>query len=66
MIAAPVGHQCPTCVAEARKEFRQGPGRRIAVANAKATSVTSVLLALMGIGYLLEIAAGGAGAISSR
>ncbi|CAN5746323.1 hypothetical protein BH18ACT17_BH18ACT17_15660 [soil metagenome] len=63
MIAAPVGHQCPTCVAEARKEFRQGPGRRIAVANAKATSVTSVLLALMGIGYLLEIAAGGAGAL---
>ncbi len=63
MIAAPVGHQCPTCVAEARKEFRQGPGRRIAVANAKARSVTSVLLALMGIGYLLEIAAGGAGAL---
>ena len=52
MIAAPVGHQCPTCVAEARSEYRKGPGRRVAVSRAKATSVTSVLLVLMGIGYL--------------
>src|SRR5512134_4115782 len=55
MIAAPVGHQCPTCVAEARNEYRRGPGRRIAVANAKAISVTSVLLVLTGAGYVLEI-----------
>jgi membrane associated rhomboid family serine protease len=65
MIAAPVGHQCPTCVAEARKEYRRGPGRRVAVANARATSVTSVLLVLMGIGYLLEVATGGAGSLLS-
>jgi membrane associated rhomboid family serine protease len=65
MIAAPVGHQCPTCVAEARREYRQGPGRRVAVANAKAISVTSVLLALMGIGYVLEVVAGGVGSLVS-
>lgn len=63
MIAAPVGHHCPTCVAEARREYRQGPGRRVAIANAKATSVASLLLVLMGIGYALEVFAGGAGSL---
>ncbi|MGH2539675.1 MAG: rhomboid family intramembrane serine protease [Actinomycetota bacterium] len=63
MIAAPVGHQCPNCVTEARSEYRKGPGRRVAIANARATSVTAVLLVLMGAGYLLEVAAGGAGAL---
>ena len=63
MIAAPVGHHCPTCVAEARREYRQGPGRRVAIANAKATSVASALLVLMGVGYVLEVAAGGAGSL---
>jgi membrane associated rhomboid family serine protease len=52
-------------VAEARREYRQGPGRRVAVANAKATSVTSVLLVLMGIGYVLEAVAGGVGSLMS-
>lgn len=65
MVAAPVGHHCPTCVAEARSEYRRGPGRRVAVANAKATSVTAVLLVLMGVGYVLEVISGGAGAIVS-
>ncbi|MDH4113426.1 MAG: rhomboid family intramembrane serine protease [Actinomycetota bacterium] len=65
MIAAPVGHQCPTCVGEARSEYRKGPGRRVAIANAKATNVTSVILALMGIGYVLEVVAGGAGSLMS-
>ena len=55
MRSAPVGHHCPTCVEEARKEFRQGPGRRIAVANAKATSVTAVLLVAIGAVYVLEV-----------
>ena len=55
MIEAPVGYQCPECVAEARSEFRKGPGRRIAVANAKGVSLTKVLLvALAGI-YALEV-----------
>ena len=64
MIPAPVGHQCPECVAEARREFRQGPGRQIAVANLKATQVTKILLIAMAIGYLWElIVAGGPGSL---
>jgi membrane associated rhomboid family serine protease len=64
MIPAPVGHQCPTCVAEARREYRRGPGRRIAVAGARATGATTVLLAAIGIGYLWElIVAGGPGSL---
>jgi rhomboid protease GluP len=54
MNAAPVGHHCPTCVAEARREFRRGPGRRIAVANVKATSVTTILIAIIGVAFLLQ------------
>lgn len=56
MIPAPVGHQCPECVAEARREYRQGPGRQIAVANLKATPVTKILLITIAIGYLWELA----------
>ena len=64
MIPAPVGHQCPECVAEARREYRQGPGRQIAVANLKATPVTKILLVAMGIGYVWElVVAGGPGAL---
>ncbi|MGZ5329186.1 MAG: rhomboid family intramembrane serine protease [Actinomycetota bacterium] len=63
MRSAPVGHHCPTCVEEARKEFRQGPGRQIAIANAKATSVTAALLVAIGAVYLLEVLKGGAGAL---
>jgi membrane associated rhomboid family serine protease len=54
MIEAPVGYQCPECVAEARREFRKGPGRRIAVANAKRVSATNVLLAAIGAVFLAE------------
>jgi len=64
MIPAPVGHQCPECVAEARREYRQGPGRQIAVANLKATPVTKLLLIAMGIGYVWElVVAGGPAAL---
>ncbi len=63
MRSAPVGHHCPTCVDEARREFRQGPGRRIAVANAKATSVTVVLLVAIAAAYVLEVIQGGAAAL---
>ena len=64
MIPAPVGHQCPECVAEARREYRQGPGRQVAVANLKATPVTKILLIAMAIGYLWELAvAGGPGSL---
>lgn len=63
MVPAPVGHQCPDCVDEARREFRKGPGRRMAVANAKAVSVTSVILVTLALGYLIEVASGGAGSL---
>jgi len=63
MIEAPVGYQCPDCVAEARREFRRGPGRRIAVANAKGVSATKVLLALIGAVFVLEVVKGGPNSI---
>jgi membrane associated rhomboid family serine protease len=64
MIPAPVGHQCPECVAEARREYRQGPGRQIAAANLKTTPVTKILLLAIGIGYVWElVVAGGPGSI---
>jgi membrane associated rhomboid family serine protease len=65
MIAAPVGHQCPVCVAEARQEFRRGPGRRIAVANAKGVSVTNVILVSLIAVFVLEIVRGGVESIVS-
>ena len=66
MIAAPVGHQCPDCVAEARREFRQGPGRRIAVANIKrrASATTALLVAIVAM-YLVEVVTGGPGSLMS-
>lgn len=64
MIPAPVGHQCPECVDEARREYRQGPGRRIAVANVRSTSATMLILGAIGLGYLWELAvAGGPGSL---
>jgi membrane associated rhomboid family serine protease len=64
MIPAPVGHQCPECVAEARREYRRGPGRQVAVANVRSTSVTRLLLIAIGIGYVVELViAGGPGSL---
>lgn len=64
MIPAPVGHQCPGCVAEARQEYRRGPGRQIAAANLRSTPVTRILLIAMAIGYLWELViAGGPGSL---
>jgi membrane associated rhomboid family serine protease len=66
MIPAPVGHQCPECVADARREYRRGPGRQIAVANVRSTPVTMVILGAIGIGYLWElVVAGGPGSLGS-
>jgi membrane associated rhomboid family serine protease len=66
MIPAPVGHQCPECVNEARREFRRGPGRRIAAANIRRRgSATTVLLLMIGAMYVVEIIAGGAGTLMS-
>ncbi len=64
MIPAPVGHQCPECVAEARREYRRGPGRQIAAANVRSTPITMILLIAIGIGYLWELViAGGPGSL---
>jgi membrane associated rhomboid family serine protease len=52
-------------VDEARKEFRRGPGRRIAVANAKALSVTAALLVAILGAYVLEVVVGGPAALMS-
>ncbi len=65
MIEAPVGYQCPDCVAEARREFRRGPGRRIAVANAKGTSLTTAILVTLGVMYAIEVIPAGPGALFS-
>jgi membrane associated rhomboid family serine protease len=64
MIEAPVGYQCPECVAEARREFRKGPGRRIAVANAKSVSATKVLLGLIVGVFIAEIVVAGPGSLA--
>ena len=63
MIPAPVGHHCPTCVAEARAEYRRGPGRRVAVAGAMGISITGVLVAIIVAIYVIEVVAGGAGSL---
>lgn len=64
MIPAPVGHQCPQCVGEARREYRRGPGRRATVATARATGATTLLLLAIGLGYLWELGvAGGPGSL---
>jgi membrane associated rhomboid family serine protease len=63
MIPAPVGHQCPECVGEARREFRRGPGRRVAVADAKAFVGTRLLLVAIGLVFVAEVVAGGPDAL---
>ena len=63
MVPAPVGHQCPTCVGEARREFAAGPGRRIAIANAKRVSVTNVLVAIIVGVFVIEVFQSGVGGL---
>ena len=55
MIAAPVGHQCPECVWQAQRAFRQGPGRRVQVRSITATKV--LLAAILGV-FVLEMLGG--------
>jgi rhomboid protease GluP len=62
MIPAPVGHQCPECVAEARRDFRSGPGRRLG--GVRSLSVTRVLLVAIFAMFILEVLLGGAGSIA--
>jgi len=60
MIPAPVGHQCPTCVEEARREFRQGGGLRPRTGGITATKA---LLIAIAVPFVLEIVLGGPGAV---
>jgi membrane associated rhomboid family serine protease len=62
MVLAPVGHQCPECVQQARREFRQGPGKRITVRGVTATKV--FLVTIIGV-FVLEMVAAGAGSLNS-
>lgn len=55
MIPAPVGYQCPECVAQARREFRAGPGRALR----GGVSATKVLLAAIAIVFAVEVVTGG-------
>jgi membrane associated rhomboid family serine protease len=59
MIPAPVGHQCPECVEQARREFRQGPGRALR----GGVSPTKVLLAAILIMFAVEVVVGGPGSL---
>jgi membrane associated rhomboid family serine protease len=56
MIPAPVGYQCPECVAEARRAFRQGPVRRArAVSRASLTNITLAILVAV---FIVQVARG--------
>src|SRR6266540_3147961 len=55
MIPAPVGFQCPECVADARREFRKGPGRPLR----GGVSVTKALLVAIAIPFVIEVVLGG-------
>jgi membrane associated rhomboid family serine protease len=65
MIPAPVGHQCPECVEEARKEFRRSPaGRgRPRLRPPQGFSATRVILVVLFAAYFVEVYAGGANSI---
>lgn len=55
MIQAPVGFQCPECVDQARREFKQGPGR----AFRGGVSVTKAFLVAIAIPFAIEVVVGG-------
>ncbi|MCI0636122.1 MAG: rhomboid family intramembrane serine protease [Actinobacteria bacterium] len=59
MIQAPVGFQCPECVADARREFKRGPGRALR----GGFGVTQVLLAVILGVFVLEVVKGGPGSL---
>lgn len=60
MIPAPVGFQCPDCVADARREFRKGAGSPVRRGN---ITGAKVLLVAILAGFVLEVAVGGPDAL---
>ena len=59
MIPAPVGYQCPECVAQARREFRRAPGRPLR----GGVTVTKALLYAIAAVFVVEVLTGGPGAL---
>ena len=59
MIQAPVGFQCPECVEQARREFRQGPGRAI---RGGVSATKALLVVILGV-FAVEVVTGGPGAL---
>ena len=68
MIAASVGHQCPTCVEEARQEFRRSGAGPVAVRRRSMGSVTRALIAANVAMFVVSLLVGGSvvGAPSTR
>jgi membrane associated rhomboid family serine protease len=62
MIPAPVGHQCPECVAKARREVA-APIRRVQVGRTGGAPLTSALLVVLIGVYLVEVVVGGAASL---
>ncbi len=58
MVPAPVGHHCPECVRQARREFRRGVGR-----TSGPTATRALLVAIL-VAFLLEVALGGPAALA--
>ena len=62
MVPAPVGHQCPDCVKEARQEFSR-PSQRVSIGANRGFSLTNVLLAVLAGIYVVEALIGGTAAL---
>ncbi|CAN5135933.1 rhomboid family intramembrane serine protease [soil metagenome] len=62
MTAAPVGYQCPACVAEAR---RTAPRGRARISVGRSGSVVTLLIGANIAMFLLSVALGGAGSFTS-
>jgi membrane associated rhomboid family serine protease len=62
MIPAPVGHQCPECVARARHEVA-APVRRVQVGRTGGAPLTTALLVVLVGVYVVEVVVGGAGSL---
>ena len=62
MVPAPVGHQCPECVKEARQEFHR-PAARIGGRPGPGLTVTNALLMIMIAVFGVEMVVGGPGSL---
>jgi membrane associated rhomboid family serine protease len=64
MVPAPVGHQCPECVRDAKQDFRR-PAARVAVAPRTGLTVTNALLLILVAVFIGEVVyAGGPSLVS--